>query len=158
MSEQNDKEISHLEALENHPSEVIAYAASVAKQAAIAYRDGNKSKTFDWMKAVSILKANNIKNADAGLIEDWSSTAGSIIEDGQIYKPEHCGAYFHSIWATPGLFITRADGTEEMIECWCYAENATWDIDETWPDFAKEEYRNKPHVVTDAFGNEIEIW
>ncbi|MDC5579425.1 hypothetical protein OHX09_15125 [Acinetobacter baumannii] len=158
MFEKIEKEIAHLETLENHPSEVISYAVSMAKKAAIARRNDDKTKTFDWMKAVSILKANNIKSADAGLIEDWHATAGTIVENGRIYKADYCNPYLHSFWATPGIYIERDDGTEEMIECWCYAENAAWDLDDIWPQVAAEEYANRPHHVRDEHGNEIEIW
>lgn len=122
----------------------------------IAYRDGKESKTFDWIKAVSILKANNIKNAGAGLIEDWHSTSGTIFECGDVCKES--GAFFQSIWATPGLLVEYGDGKGEMIECWCYVEDATWDADEIWPEIAVTEFLNRPHFVVDELGNKIELW
>ena len=156
MSISPEEEIAFLEAMERNASKELALSIQIAKSAVMAHRDGKKSKTFDWMKAVSILKANNIKNADAGLIEDWANTAGMIVECGDIYKESKPRQ--HSIWATPGLLVEYKDGNEEMIDCWCYAEDATWDIDTVWPEAAEKEFLNKPHFVVDGLGNKIELW
>lgn len=157
MSEnQFDEEIAHLDPLGKQLSKEIAQALDMAKQAAIAYKEGKKVRTFDWNKAVEFLKTNHIKNADAGLIEDWSPTAAMILECGDCVCDS--GAFLHSIWATPGMLVEYLDGHSEMIECWIYAEDAPWSCEAIWPKEALQEFRNKPHFVTDANGNKIDLW
>jgi hypothetical protein len=83
-----------------------AYAMGMANR-------GREMKVFDWDKAVDIILSRNPQHADAGLVEDWSWTAGSIYEYGKPVSKEDYYAHLCSTWATP---VLRID--DETIECW----------------------------------------
>lgn len=101
-----------------------AFALVVKAQAAKAA--GNKMKTFAWDKAARILRKRGATEASAGLEGDWGPTAGTILENG---KPcMDCGAYLHSLWATPMLEIG-----EERIECWEWETKKTERRRTIWP-------------------------
>ena len=90
---------------------------------------GNKMRVFDWNAAATYIKLHNIKEAMAGLEEDWFCTGGTIFENG---KPNlNCYTYLASTWATPVLTIGDTD-----IECWCYEDQCEWDAHTKWPQSA----------------------
>src|ERR1044072_2993968 len=88
-----------------------------------AFKNGqdNRGKTykiFDWVKAAQIIVDNDIKNAVAGLDQDFEWTADMILENG---KPLHDGySYLWSTWATP--ILVDAD-TEKEYDCYCTEDN-----------------------------------
>ena len=84
-------------------------------------KDKRVMRVFDWDKAERIIKDIVIRNASAGLAEDWAATAGEIVVDGIPVIPTECHAFLSSVWATPVLFN---DDTAQVIECWKYEEEA----------------------------------
>lgn len=93
----------------------------------------NPGKVFDWLGAVELIKAYDIKNADAGLAEDWSFTADCILQDGKPRPNEDIHAHLSSIWATPVLENTD---TGALFECWIWETQAEWGVYSSWPDQA----------------------
>jgi hypothetical protein len=93
---------------------------------------GRELKVFDWHKAAQIIKENNIKNASAGLQDDWEFTGGDILIDGEIPSEQH--TYLASTWATPELQYE-----DEVIPCYIIA-NAQWDwgAETFWPESAQK--------------------
>ena len=93
---------------------------------AAARAAGRPGKVFDWDKAAQIIKDRKPDYAEAGLLTDWPSTAGSIWIDG---KPDFDGyTFLGSAWATPALRIG-----DEDIECWVEEPHAEWDSETKWP-------------------------
>ena len=45
---------------------------------------GKEQMVFDWVKAAEIIRDENPETASAGLEGDWSCTAGTIFENGEI--------------------------------------------------------------------------
>ena len=91
-----------------------------------AFRD-NPQKVFDWTEAVYLIKRLGLKNAWAGLKEDWFWTGGKILEDG---KPFYDGnTFLASTWATP-ILVTEDD---IAYECWCYDKECEWNSGTRWP-------------------------
>jgi len=88
-------------------------------------------KTFDWFKAVILIKKHDIKNADAGLVEDWSWTSGPIFRNGNIAQKEY--NYLYSNWATP---VLEDLDTGSLYECWMPSGNTKWHENTYWPDSA----------------------
>ena len=91
-----------------------------------AYRN-NPKKVFDWKRAVELIKFHNIKEAYAGLEEDWCWTGGLILENGIPVKGEY--TYLSSTWATPVL----VDENDTIYKCWCWEDECSWDHDTQWP-------------------------
>lgn len=94
---------------------------------------GKMSKVFDWDKAATLIVEKGAQSAEAGLMEDWNWTSGSILEGG---KPilERNMSHLASRWATPVVVI---DGEE--IECWRHpSEVPEWDAETFWPSSALE--------------------
>lgn len=88
----------------------------------------DEPKVFDWIKAAKIIKEKKAMNAQAGLIEDWFWTGGSILHDGA-YVLENDNLYLSSLWATPVICI---DGRFE--ECWVRESKAHgWGSGTIWP-------------------------
>jgi hypothetical protein len=85
------------------------FLASARCKAAVAA--GDPGKTFDFEKALKLIKKYNAIEASAGLKEDWFSTAATIWEDGKPVEEHH--AYLASLWATPILVIDDSE-----FECW----------------------------------------
>lgn len=106
-------------------------ADQIFELAAFKRKDKSKMKVFDWHKAVRIIKKHNIKNASAGLAEDWSYTGDIILKNGKpITADNDTYTYLASVWATPVLLI---EGTDEGIECWCWDDHCNWDAKTCWP-------------------------
>ena len=91
-----------------------------------AYRD-NPKKVFDWHRAVELIKTHNIKEAYAGLEEDWHWTGGIILENGMPIKDAY--TFLASTWATPVL----VDENDNIYVCWCWEDECIWDCDTKWP-------------------------
>jgi hypothetical protein len=89
-------------------------------------------RVFDWDKAAQIIREHQPETADAGLMEDWSCTAGAIWHNGQIVPEDETYTYLGSGWATPLLVL---DGNEE-IECWVYEKDSNFDSGTYWPQSA----------------------
>ena len=87
----------------------------------------NPMKVFDWSEAVSLIKTLKLKNAWAGLIEDWDWTSGKILENGSPYIDRW--GYLASTWATPVLI----DDNGNAYECWCWEYECEWNCDTKWP-------------------------
>lgn len=87
---------------------------------------------FDWDKAAQIIKEKKPKKADAGLIEDWFWTGGTIYEDGSPVMD--MPPYLASDWATPVL-----DLGDITIKCFREIEDSPgWDANTLWPSSAIE--------------------
>jgi hypothetical protein len=93
-----------------------------------ASRD-NPIKTFDWLKAAQLIRESNPSSVDAGLIEDWFWTGGTIYSNGEPQLDTY--AYLSSTWATPTIVING-----EQIPCWQYEKDVEWDSDTKWPQVA----------------------
>lgn len=91
----------------------------------------NESKVFDWDKAAKLIKEHNIKNAQAGLIEDWGCTCGIILDNGKIIKGDY--TYLASTWATPVL--TNSDSLA-IYECYIMSNETQWDAHTKWTESA----------------------
>lgn len=108
---------------------MTAYFRGQAARAA-----GSPMKVFDWDKAARIIKEKKPEHAEAGLIEDWSSTGGMIYNNGKPVPEEDTYVYLASIWATPTLILNHWD---EEIECWVYqSEKPEWNERTYWPESA----------------------
>lgn len=102
---------------------------------------GYEGKVFDWDSAAKFLKENGIKNAWAGLAEDWSYTAGRILEDGEI--PESSYTFLSSLWATPVIEYQLPGENGDLTEQECmFVEQADseWDSGTFWPESARKIY------------------
>jgi hypothetical protein len=90
---------------------------------------------FDWVKAATIIVDKDIKNAVAGLNEDFEWSADQILKDG---KPESDGySYLSSTWAKP--ILVDADTGEEH-DCYCMEDNnpRNYKADSKWDSEALE--------------------
>jgi len=93
---------------------------------------GMEHRVFDWDKAAKLIKDANIKNASAGLADDWEYTGGEILRDGIPVKQEDSFTYLSSNWATPELEIN-----DHRIDCFkMKSETDGWDADTFWPESA----------------------
>lgn len=88
---------------------------------------GNRMKVFDWNKAAIIIREEHIKNADAGLFEDFEWTGGQILEEGHPLVGEY--TYLASTWATPVLI----DEDGYVYRCWTWEDQCEWDAKTQWP-------------------------
>ena len=102
----------------------------IFKMATAKRNENSQTKVFDWHKAVRIIKKHNIKNASAGLAEDWDYTGGTILKNGNPIFDGDTYTYLSSVWATPVLLI---EGTYDGIECWCWDDQCDWDAKTYWP-------------------------
>ena len=91
----------------------------------------NKMKVFDWNKAAELIIKYNLTDADARLIEDWASTGGNILTDGNLNINSY--TYLASTWATPVLWTD-----EEIYECWTWEDETNWNSHTKWPQSAIE--------------------
>lgn len=89
---------------------------------------GREMKVFDWDAAAKYIKDNNIKNAWAGLSEDWEWTSGQILKGGKPVKDS--GMYLASTWAMPVLVFD--DGITE-IPMYKMKHETEYDEDTIWP-------------------------
>ena len=94
-----------------------------------AYR-GKKKKVFDWDRAARLIKFCHIKEAWAGLEEDWAWTGGQILEDEVPIKGHY--TFLSSTWATPVL----VDERDNIYRCWCWEDECDWTCDTQWPESA----------------------
>ena len=91
--------------------------------------ESTRVKVFDWDTAAEYIKRYNVKEAWAGLVEDWTSTGGKILENGFPYLDDF--PYLGSLWATPCLIYDNF-----VVECWVYGDEKDWNEDTLWPDTA----------------------
>ena len=98
-----------------------------------ARQNNEPVKTFDWLKAVKLIRRHHIENATAALKEDYCYTAGIILQKGKPVTNNY--TYLSSLWATPVLID---DDTYDDYECWCIQEGSSWDSDTKWPKEAIE--------------------
>jgi len=101
----------------------------IRRAAASQNSETRPGKVFDWEKAALILADKRIMNAEVGLDEDWGWTSDTLIADG--LPNRDCGAYLHSIWATP---VIKLDD-DTTIECWRPSSEVE-DLDAVWPESA----------------------
>ena len=73
-------------------------------------------KSFDNEKERKICEREDVISAEAGLIEDWFWTGGTIYENGNF--DETGIGYGHSIWATPVIIYITKDGEEHTEDCY----------------------------------------
>lgn len=92
------------------------------------FRD-NEMKVFDWDKAAKIIKERGLNYAEAGLLEDWEWTGGTIMEDGDPVYDDF--PFLASTWATPTLRID-----DEYIQCFVMEHETEWDAKTRWPESA----------------------
>lgn len=97
----------------------------------------DRSKVFDWIKAARLIRLRLPKVASAGLAGDWEYTSGEIYRDGAPIPADETYTYLSSNWALPELDI---DG--EVIDCWVWRDETTWDAHTYWPPEALEELRS----------------
>lgn len=93
-------------------------------------------KVFDWRKAAELIREKQPNSAEAGLSGDWDYTAGVIYRNGAIVPRLECYTYLASLWATPMLILSYANGKDEEIECWIAASESDYDAHTYWPDDA----------------------
>lgn len=109
--------------------------------------EGQPSNVFDWIKAVGVIKENGIKNASAGLVEDWFWTASDILENGKIPQGEW-KPYLASHWATPAL---RDDDKEISCDCYILSTETEWDAKTYWPDEAVQLFKSNNNFFRKIF-------
>lgn len=106
------------------PNEVVSFIESV--------KFNDTLYCFDYSKAVSIIKSENIRNAEFGLDGDWTDSHETCLKNG--YAVMDTDAYLNSTWGIPTLrdtdtgkeypcyftvskanddYITRSDWNEE---------------------------------------------
>lgn len=96
---------------------------------------GKEMKVFDWIAAVKIMMETNCNFAQAGLVEDYDYTVGTILNNKIPVLDDYC--YLASTWATPTLYC---DG--DLIECWkLQSQVPDYDEDTKWPDDALKLFR-----------------
>ncbi|MBA4315599.1 MAG: hypothetical protein C0422_09790 [Alcaligenaceae bacterium] len=95
---------------------------------------GNELKVFDWIKAAHLINEHKASEADAGLGEDWSWTAGAILKNGlPVHDPY---TFLASTWATPQIEI---DG--QRYDCFVMqSERPEWNSDTKWPEEALAQF------------------
>lgn len=79
---------------------------------------GNPYLTFDWAKAIMLIHAYKIKNAEFGLREDWEDSKAIGLYDGKPIPPtkeSKFGYCLTSNWATPVLYDIN---NNECYECY----------------------------------------
>ena len=95
----------------------IPFAMGFLGAEAVATKPIGDTKYLDWERAQKIIKERFKENphitVDAGLMEDWGCTSGTVFSNGNFISNEF--VFDHSTWATPILDI---DGEE--IECYTY--------------------------------------
>jgi len=64
---------------------------------------GKESKVFDWDKAATMIREYGVKEASAGLSEDWEWTGGKILSDGKPVPRNETYTFLASNWATPAI-------------------------------------------------------
>lgn len=100
---------------------------------AFAMGQANRGKTpmvFDWNKAAQLIKESGMKDARAGLANDWEWTGGDIFKDGKPVLDGGC--YLSSTWARPELEI---DGEEQ--DCFVsVSDTDNWGPNTVWPESA----------------------
>lgn len=84
-------------------------------------------KCFDFKKAISIIKRENIKNARWGLDGDWADTSDYCLRDGKAVTVHD--AYLNSTWATPTL-IDNDTGLE--YPCFTVENKSTYETRIGW--------------------------
>lgn len=89
------------------------------------------SKVFDWHQAVNLIKEHDIKNASAGLMEDWEYTSGRILNNSVPVANEY--TFLFSTWATP---ILVDEDTQEEYPCWIGNDQTEWGEHTKWPESA----------------------
>ncbi len=102
-------------------------------------------RVFNWLEAVRLIKQHNIKNAEAGLLQDRSWTSGVILSDGVPVIGEY--TYLASDWATPVLVDVD---TKIAYECHAGPESG-YGPDTNWPNEVLAmltDARVKPEVAT----------
>ena len=75
-----------------------------------------KVKLLDWERLKKICEEHPNSTIEAGLMEDWDYTSGTVFEDGKRIEPDYI--YALSRWATPICLIDY----KEEIECWVYVD------------------------------------
>lgn len=93
-------------------------------------------RVFDWDSAAAYIVKNNIKNASAGLLEDWFWTGADILVNGEIvedlFKP-----YCASTWATPALYFYDGKNSH-YIPFWKFGDETDYDESTYWPETARK--------------------
>lgn len=72
-----------------------------------AEKDGNPYLTFNWAKAIMLIFAYDIQNAEFGLKEDWDCSKAIGLYNGKPIPPtkeSKFGYYLTSNWAKPVLY------------------------------------------------------
>ena len=88
-------------------------------------------KYMDWEKAEKICLDHPDSTIEAGLLEDWGYTSGTIYDHGTWLKEY---VYDQSHWATP---IVDIDGKE--IECWTHEPHKQTGVPSWWGRAGKKE-------------------
>jgi len=95
---------------------------------------GKELRVFDWEKAATIIKERNMKEAYAGLLEDWDWENGQILHEGVPTIKGNASVFLASTWATPVLLIGN-----EFIPCFrIQSKTPGWDHQTFWPREARE--------------------
>ena len=83
-----------------------------------AEEDGKPYLTFDWAKAIMLIFAYGIRNAEFGLREDWEDSKAIGLHDQKPIPPtkqSKFGYCLTSNWATPVLYDIN---NEQCYECY----------------------------------------
>jgi hypothetical protein len=95
---------------------------------------GNPTRVFDWDQAARIIVNGGVKNAEAGLRDDWEWTGGPILKDGIPVPAGKTYTYLASTWAIPELLVSG----ECVVPCWTWQTGTEWDAHTYWPGSALE--------------------
>ena len=94
---------------------------------------GRPHKVFDWDKAATLIVERGVKEASAGLSQDWEYTGGPILKDGKPVPAADTYVYLSSNWATPELDLNG----DETLDCFVMQPETEWDAETYWPDSAR---------------------
>lgn len=98
---------------------------------AFARGAANRNKplmVFDWNKAIDLINEHNLKDAYAGLEDDYEYTAGQILQDGKPFRDDY--TYLSSTWAKPQLFT----GDHELVfDCYVMEHETEWNCNTKFP-------------------------
>lgn len=100
-----------------------AFARGLASQ-------GERVRTFDWIKAANIIKANPDKDWYAGLSSDLEWTGGKIWDGSEKAIVKNTTTYLSSSWATPVIYDSEGDETD----CWVYQDTVKWNSGTQYPE------------------------
>lgn len=110
---------------------------------------GKPYMTFDWAKAIMLIFAYNIQNAEFGLREDWEDSKAIGLHNQKPIPPtkqSKFGYCLTSNWAVPVLHDLD---TEKCYECYKEIGNSLIPQNLWWPEDVKMSFDYIKEIVED---------